>query len=113
MPQVKVNTKWKAITKNISGLIPKAHSFVFRNTGTCTVFINNLPLMPGEYIGDDSSHLVAEQIKNPALKFERAESYEIAFANHTNTGYDADAAAQVVGKRKTLFLVETFYTIQP
>jgi hypothetical protein len=113
MPKISVATIKRSITKNGS-YTPTAHAFVFKNTGNCTVFIDNDPLLPGEWFGDDSSHLVGVQATNPAIKFERNKAYEIKFVQHTRSDYAENyAESSTDTKRKTLFLIETIYKIEP
>lgn len=109
MATVRVNTKFRTVIKD-EDITITAPSFMFKNTGECTVMINNMPLLPGEYIGDNM--VTAPNLLLQGHKIERAEQYRLAFKQNTETGYASSEVPQTIELRKTLFIIETFYNIE-
>jgi hypothetical protein len=109
MQKVKVNTKVRTITKNSDEVITSPE-FIFKNTGLCTVFINNLPLLPGDTFGHSVDNAADLFLKG--IEIVRDETYSIDFKNYDTTDF-SNAAGEVPGipqLRKTLIISETFYT---
>lgn len=117
--KITARTAFRNIIQDSSTVEVKAASFRFINAGNLTVFINDVPLMPGASLGDDSSIVWSNLLAtNPGTTIERHEHYTITFKLGLGTGPDTNSgdpgypSVKEIDRRPRVILVETFYTVE-
>lgn len=109
MAKIKVETVCRQFGINGDVKI-SSPEFLFKNTGECSVMIDDVVIVPGDYWGHSVDNAAALILKG--VEIERRKTYRINFLNHDTT--DQNRGGEVVPGmelRKTLVITETFYNV--